>query len=54
MKESSKIPVLTSVETIVATFIAMTVFHEVIGTVSLIGILLVLSSILLINSKKGN
>ncbi len=52
MKESSKIPVLTSVETIVATFIAMTVFHEVIGIVSLIGILLVLSSILLINSKK--
>lgn len=53
MKESSKIPVLTSVEIVVATIIAMTVFHEVIGIVSFIGILLVFGSILLINLKSN-
>lgn len=49
--ESSRVPVLTSVEIIVAAVIAMAVFHEEIGFVSLVGIVLVLGSIMLMNLK---
>lgn len=51
MTESSKVPVLTSVEIVVAAVIAWLVFHEPIGVVSAGGILLVLFSILLMNFK---
>ena len=49
--ESSKVPVLTSVEMVVTVLIAMLVFHEKIGVVSLTGVILVLCSIMLMNLK---
>lgn len=50
--ETSKVPVVTSVETVVATCIGIFVFSEAIGLVKLIGIGLVLASIVIMNMAR--
>lgn len=52
--ESSKVPVVASVETVVATIIGILVFHEKLGVGNIIGIILVLSSILVMNLSFGH
>lgn len=47
--ESSKVPVVASIETVVATIIGIVVFHEKLGTGNIIGILCVLGSIAVMN-----
>lgn len=49
--ESSKVPVVASVETVVATIIGILVFHENLRIGNIIGILCVLSSIAIMNLK---
>ncbi|MGI6211539.1 MAG: DMT family transporter [Anaerovoracaceae bacterium] len=49
--ESSRVPVLTSTEPVVATLIGVLVYHDSFGVMNLIGMLLVLSSILLMNPE---
>lgn len=51
--ETSKVPVVTSVETVVATCIGIFVFSEAIGLVKLIGIGLVLASIVIMNMARS-
>lgn len=50
--ESSKVPVIASVETVIATILGILIYHEKIQTWSGIGILLVLVSIVLMNHQK--
>lgn len=52
VKESSRVPVLASVETVVATLIGIVAFGEQIGIVNWLGIGLVMGSILLMNAQK--
>lgn len=52
VSESSKLPVLTSVEVVVAAVVAVTVFKEHMGVASLTGCILVILSILLMNYKR--
>ena len=47
--ESSKVPVIASVETVIAAVIGVAIFKEQVGTVNLIGIFLVIGSIILMN-----
>lgn len=49
--ESSKVPIIASVETVVAGIIGLTVFCEKMNRINLLGILLVMVSIGLMNSK---
>lgn len=49
--ESSKVPVIASVETVVAAVFGIAVFKEQIGIMNLIGIFLVVGSIILMNCK---
>lgn len=51
MKEASKIPVIASVETVSAAMIGILVFQERLGMGGVVGIVLVLSSIALMNTK---
>ncbi len=51
IKETSKIPVIASVETVSAAMIGVFLFQEKVGVGGLVGILLVLSSIALMNVK---
>ena len=51
--ESSKVPVIASVETVVATFIGILIYHEQLNVICLLGIALVLLSIVLMNIKKS-
>jgi len=50
--ETSRIPVLASVETVVAAIIGLVVFGQSLGLTKIIGILLVLASIAVMNMKK--
>lgn len=50
--ESSKVPVVASIETVIATFIGIFVFHENLNFGNVLGILLVLSSIAVMNLCK--
>lgn len=49
--ESSKVPVVASIETVVATMIGMVVFHEDLHLGNMIGILCVLGSIAIMNLR---
>lgn len=49
IKESSKVPVLASVETVAAALLGVLVYHEQIGLANLAGIALVMCSILMMN-----
>lgn len=49
IRESSKVPVIASVETVVAAVIGIVFYHEQLGALSILGVLLVLGSILLMN-----
>ncbi len=49
VKETSKIPIAASIETVSATIVGILVFHEAIGFGNLIGIALVLASIVIMN-----
>lgn len=51
MKEASKIPVIASVETVSAAMIGILVFQEKLGVGGVVGMMLVLSSIALMNAK---
>lgn len=51
IRESSKVPVLASAESVVATLIGIFLYHERIGWISAAGIALVLLSIWLINGR---
>ncbi len=51
--ESSKLPVLTSVEVVVAAVVAVTIFKEHMGVASVIGCCLVICSILLMNYRRA-
>lgn len=50
--ETSKVPVIASVETIVATIIGIVIFHESSSVIKLLGICLVIISIFIMNIKK--
>lgn len=49
IKESSKVPVFASVETIVAAILGVLILHESIGHINVLGIILVIISIMLMN-----
>ena len=49
IRESSKVPVIASVETVVAALVGILLYHERLGVISSVGVLLVLFSILLMN-----
>lgn len=49
IQESSKVPVVASVENVVAVVIGMLVFHEQVGVGNMIGVALVLGSIVVMN-----
>lgn len=49
--EISRVPIIASVETVIAGIIGLTAFREKMSTMSLLGILLVMTSIGLMNSK---
>jgi len=51
VKESSRVPVYASVETVVAAVLGIAVNHEVLGAVNIIGIAVVLLSIAMMNKK---
>lgn len=51
IRETSKVPVLASVETVVASLIGLFVFSQPLGIVKVLGIALVLVSILIMNKK---
>lgn len=51
IRESSKVPVIASVESVVATLVGICVYREQIGWISMAGIMLVLLSIRLMNRK---
>lgn len=51
ISESSKVPVIASVESVVATLIGIFLYHEQIGWISMAGIALVLLSIRLMNGR---
>lgn len=52
IQETSKVPVVASGETVVAAILGVMVYKESMNGVSLLGIILVLSSILLMNTKQ--
>ncbi|WP_423214814.1 DMT family transporter [Streptococcus equinus] len=52
--ETSKVPVIASVETIAATILGIIIYHESLGNISIFGILLVLLSIIILNTKQKN
>ena len=52
--ETSRIPVLASVETVVAAIIGLVVFSQSLGIAKIAGIALVLISIAVMNMKKSN
>lgn len=52
IRQVSKIPVLASVEPIVATLIGLSFYHEAIGTGQLAGIVLVLCSIMMMRERE--
>ena len=52
--ETSRIPVLASVETVVAAIIGLVVFGQSLGAAKIAGIVLVLISIAVMNMKKSN
>ena len=49
--ESSKVPVIASVETVVAAILGVLLYHEHLGILSVMGIVLVLVSIVIMNVK---
>jgi len=49
--ESSKVPVIASVETVVAAVLGIAVYHEMIGCLNIVGMVVVLFSICLMNWK---
>ena len=51
IRQTSKVPVVASIELVVATLIGVTVFREAIGVWNIVGIVLVLLSILLFSGK---
>lgn len=51
INENSRVPIIASVETVIASIIGITAFHEKINTMNLLGILLVTASIVLMSSK---
>ena len=54
IRESSKVPVIASVETVVAALVGILLYHERLGVISSVGVLLVLFSILLMNKKENH
>lgn len=52
IKETSKIPIAASIETVSATLVGIFIFHESLGLGNIAGIALVLSSIVIMNIKK--
>ena len=53
IKETSKIPIAASIETVSATLVGIFIFHESLGLGNIAGIALVLSSIVIMNIKKA-
>lgn len=52
IKESSKVPVFASTETVAAAIIGIVLYHEQIGIINIIGIILVLLSVVLMNIRR--
>lgn len=52
--EISKVPIIASVETVVATLIGVAVFDETLNFISILGIIILLSSIVIMNIKLKN
>ena len=52
IKESSKVPVFASTETVAAAIIGIVLYHEQIGAINIIGIILVLFSVVLMNIRR--
>ncbi len=53
IKESSKVPVFASTETVAAAIIGIMLYHEQIGIINIIGIILVLLSVVLMNIRRA-
>lgn len=53
IKESSKVPVFASTETVAAAIIGIVLYHEQIGIINIIGIILVLLSVVLMNVRRA-
>ena len=53
IKESSKVPVFASTETVAAAIIGIVLYHEQIGIINIIGIILVLLSVVLMNIRRA-
>lgn len=51
VKESSKVPVIASIEVVIASIIGVVVYQEKLGAVGIVGMILVLSSIFIMNQK---
>ena len=54
IRESCKVPVIASVETVVAALVGILLYHERLGVIGSVGVLLVLFSILLMNKKENH
>lgn len=53
IRENSKVPVVASIETVVAAAFGILLYHEALGLVGLLGIVLVLTSIALMSWRPG-
>lgn len=51
LTETSKVPILTSMELVVATILGVIIFHEKLTIVAVVGIVLILASIIVMNRK---
>lgn len=51
--ENSKVPVIASIETVVSALFGIFLFHETLGPIHILGIVLVMGSIVLMNYKKA-
>ena len=52
IKETSRVPILTSTEPVMATVLGIVAFHEPVGLINVLGVGLVLLSIVIMNLKK--
>lgn len=54
VKETSKVPVIASVETVVSVVIGVYLYKELMGIINIAGVILVMGSIILMNRKPKN
>ena len=52
--ENSKVPVIASIETVISALFGVFLFHEILGPIHILGIVLVMGSIVMMNYKIGD